>query len=156
MSALEQRPSLRLSIAGRVDPTVDRDGLREAKLLDQMKTEKMKAKGGGGEIDGVELTPAEQQKYLGRVYKHATFEKPANFLGLDKSIPPDQMKKALLLHTSVSDDDMRRLADARAAAVRQYISAKIDPGRLFIAAPRLNAEGLGDKGKTTRADLSFE
>ena len=154
-SALEQRPSLRLSIAGRVDPTVDRDGLREAKLLDQMKTEKMKAKG-GGDIDGIELTASEKDKYLARVYKQAKFDKPANFLGLDKSIPPDQMKKLIFAHTDVSDADLHRLADARAAAVRKYISTKVDPGRLFIAAPKLNAEGLGDKGKTTRADLSFE
>ncbi|HLX37315.1 MAG TPA: DUF748 domain-containing protein, partial [Candidatus Binataceae bacterium] len=154
-SALEQRPSLRLSIAGRVDPTIDRDGLREAKLLDQEKAEKMKAKG-GGDLDAIELTPAEQEKYLARVYKQAKFDKPENVLGLNKSLPADQMKKLIFAHTDVTDADMHRLADARAAAVRKYLSTKIDLGRLFTAAPKMNAEGIADKGKTSRADLSFE
>jgi len=155
-SAMQQRPALRLSIAGRVDPSVDHDGLREAVLLDRMKAEKMKDKGAHGDVDSIELTPSESAKYLARVYKAATFSKPANFLGLDKSLPPDEMKKALLAHIEVTDADLHHLADARAAAVRQYLSGKVDPGRLFIAAPTMSANGLSDKGKTSRADLSFE
>jgi hypothetical protein len=154
--ALKERPSLRLSIEGRVDPAFDRDGLREAKLLDQMKAEKVKDKGGSADLDSVELTPSESDKYLARVYKEAKFDKPKDFLGLDKSIPPDQMKKLLLDHIQVTDEDLRNLANARAAAVRKWMSAKIDPGRLFLVPPKLTADGITDKGKTTRVDLSFE
>jgi hypothetical protein len=155
-SALQQRPSLRLSIEGRVDPALDNDGLRDAKLLDRMKAEKMKDKGISGDPDGIELTPAENAKYLARVYKEAKFIKPANFLGLDKSLPPDEMKKLLVAHIDVTDQDLRHLADARAAAVRKWMSDKVDPGRLFLEAPKLTADGITDKGKTTRVDLSFE
>lgn len=155
-SALQQRPSLRLSIEGRVDPALDHDGLREAKLLEQEKAEKMKAKGGGGDVDSIELTPSENEKYMARVYKDAKFTKPANFLGLDKSLPPDEMKKLLLANIQVSDQDLHHLADARAAAVRKWMSEKVDPGRLFLEAPKLNADGITDKGKTTRVDLSFQ
>ncbi|HLI80902.1 MAG TPA: DUF748 domain-containing protein [Candidatus Binataceae bacterium] len=155
-SALQQRPSLRLSIEGRVDPALDHDGLREAKLLEQMKAEKMKDKGLSGDPDSIELTPSEYEKYLSRVYKAAKFTKPTNFLGLDKSLPPDEMKKLLLPHIDVTDADLHHLADARAAAVRKWMSEKVDPGRLFLEAPKLTAEGISDKGKTTRVDLSFE
>ena len=154
--ALQERPSLRLSIEGRVDPAFDHDGLREAMLLDRMKAEKIKDKGGNADPDSIELTPAENAKYLARVYKAAKFNKPTNFLGLDKSIPPEEMKKLLLADIQVTDKDLQHLADARAAAVRKWMSAKVDPGRLFLVAPKLTSEGISDKGKTTRVDLSFE
>ena len=153
-SALQARPALRLSIEGRVDPAFDHDGLREAMLLDRMKAEKIKDK--GGDLASVELTPSESAKYLARVYKAAKFAKPANFLGLDKSIPPEEMKKLLLANINVTDRDLRHLADARAAAVRKWMSDKVEPGRLFLVAPKLTPEGISDKGKTTRVDLSFE
>jgi len=154
--ALKERPSLRLSIEGRVDPAFDHDGLREAKLLDEMKEDKIKDKGGNADLDSVELTPAESDKYLARVYKAAKFDKPKDFVGLDKSLPADQMKKLLLAHIEVTDADLHNLANARAAAVRKWMSAKIDPGRLFLVASKLTADGISDKGKTTRVDLSFE
>ncbi len=156
-SALQQRPSLRLSIEGRVDPAFDHDGLREAMLLDRMKAEKVKREGGNaGDLDKVELTPAESEKYLARVYKAAKFDKPKDFMGLDKSLPPDEMKKLLLANIEVTDKDLQRLADARAAAVRKFMSEKVEPGRLFLVASKLTPEGISDKGKTTRVDLSFE
>ena len=48
------------------------------------------------------------------------------------------------------------LAEARANAVRKALSAKIDPARLFIVPPKLNADEIKDGGKTTRADLSLQ
>jgi hypothetical protein len=56
----------------------------------------------------------------------------------------------------VSDDDLRHLADARAQAARKYLSTKIDPSRLFTVAPKLDAYGIDDKGKPTRADLALQ
>jgi Domain of Unknown Function (DUF748) len=152
-SALQERPSLRLNIEGRVDPTLDKDGLREAMLTRSIKEKSGK---GGADPDSVELTPSETAKYLARVYSAAKFTKPKNFVGLDKSMPPDEMKKMLLANIQVTDADLRHLAEARAAAVRRFMSEKVDPGRLFLAAPKLSADGIEDKGKTTRVDLSFD
>jgi hypothetical protein len=121
-----------------------------------MKAEKIKDKGGNADPDTIELTPAESTKYLARVYKAAKFTKPANFVGLDKSLPPEEMKKLLLANINVTDQDLRHLADARAAAVRKFMSEKVDPGKLFLVPPKLTADGISDKGKTTRVDLSFE
>jgi hypothetical protein len=154
--ALQQRPALQLSIEGRVDPAFDHDGLREAMLLDRMKAEKIKDKGGNSDPATVELTPAENTKYLTRVYKAAKITKPTNFVGLDKSIPPEEMKKLLVADIKVTDQDLQHLADARAAAVRKFMSEKVDPGKLFLVAPKLTPEGINDKGKTTRVDLSFQ
>jgi hypothetical protein len=102
------------------------------------------------------VAPDEYDKYLKRAYHAAKFVKPRNFVGLEKSLPSDEMKKLLITNTEVTDQDLTKLAGARANAVRQALVKTIDPSRLFVIAPRLNPDGIKDKGKTTRADLSLE
>jgi outer membrane protein OmpA-like peptidoglycan-associated protein len=154
--ALQDRPALRLDISGRIDPQVDREGLREARLMSLIRMQKIKEIGGREDPDRVQLTPEEYDTYLTRVYKAATFPKPRNWLGLDKSLPPDEMKQLLLTHMEVTDQDLQDLADGRAHAVRQWLSGQVDPGRLFVVAPTLKTEGIKDQGKTTRVDLSLK
>jgi outer membrane protein OmpA-like peptidoglycan-associated protein len=154
--ALQDRPALRLDISGRVDPQFDREGLREARLASLIRMRKMQDSGGHEDADRVQLTLEEYDMYLTRVYKMATFPKPRNFLGMDKSLPPDEMKKLLLANMEITDQDLQHLADGRANAVRQWLSGQVDPGRLFVVAPTLEADGIKDKGKTTRVDLSLK
>ncbi len=153
-TALNARPALKLSIAGRVDPEVDKPGLREAKVDDQVKARIANAEGADA-VKG-QIPPDLYDKYLKKVYKAADFEKPKDSLGLTKSLPPDEMTKLLVSNMKVSDDDLKNLANARAQSVRQYLSTKVDPGRLFTVAPKLDASGIDDKGKTTRAELSLQ
>ena len=136
--ALQDRPALRLDISGRVDPQFDREGLREARLASLIRMRKIKDIGGHEDADRVQLTPEEYDTYLTRVYKTATFPKPRDFLGLDKSLPPDEMKKLLLTNMEITDQDLQHLADGRANAVRQWLSGQVDPGRLFVVAPTLD------------------
>jgi outer membrane protein OmpA-like peptidoglycan-associated protein len=157
--ALQARPSLHLNICGRVDPKFDREGLRHALVEQSVSREKvLDSDQNPDQVDlaGVQVMPDEYNKYLWRAYKAAKFDKPRDLLGLTKSLPPDEMKKLMLANTHVTDDDLKRLAEARADAVRKALSAKIDPARLHIVPPKLNADGIKDNGKTTRADLSLE
>jgi hypothetical protein len=158
-AALKQRPSLKLSITAVVDPALDRPGLREAKLYDLIKRAKIDDLGGkeaGVDPDSVTVGPDDYDKYLKTVYKAAKFPKPRDIVGLPKSLPPDEMKKLLITNMQVSDKDLPQLAEARAAAVQKYMSTRIDPSRIVIASPKLTAEGINDKGKTTRVMLSLE
>ncbi len=154
--ALQDRPALQLGISGRADPQSDREGLREARLASLIRIRKIQDSGGDGDADRVHLTPEEYNTYLTRLYKTANFPKPRDFLGLDKSLPPDEMKKLLLTHMEISDQDLQHLANGRANAVRQWLSGQVDPGRLFVVAPTLKTDGLQDKDKTTRVDLSLK
>jgi hypothetical protein len=154
--ALQDRPALRLDISGRVDPRFDRDGLREAQLESLIRMQKVQDRGSHQDADQVQLTSEEYDKYLTHVYKKATFPKPRNMLGMDKSLPPDEMRKLLLANMTITDQDLQHLADGRANAVRQWLSGQIDPRRLFVVAPRLEADDIKDKGKTTRVDLSLK
>jgi hypothetical protein len=155
---LQHRPSLNLKITGRVDPRVDREGLRQATLEHAIKRQKAEAEHqtvAPGAIDEVQVTPDEYNHYLRRVYKAATFAKPRGFLGMVKSLPPDEMKRLLLANIKVSDEDLHHLAEARAATVHQALAARISQSRLQVAAPILNAEGI-TKGPTTRVDFALE
>jgi hypothetical protein len=40
--------------------------------------------------------------------------------------------------------------------VRQWLSGQVDPGRLFVVAPTLKPDGIQEKGKTIRVDLSLK
>ncbi|MGD0074844.1 MAG: DUF748 domain-containing protein [Candidatus Binataceae bacterium] len=155
--ALEARPGLKLDISGRVDPSVDRDGLRHAELEHLIEEQKIKDVGEPEHGAPVVVSKDEYDKYLKRAYKAAKFEKPRDLIGLTKSLPPDEMKKLILANVDTSEAALKRLADERANAIREFLSRKkIDPGRLFIVAPKLSAEGIKDKGKTSRADLSLK
>jgi hypothetical protein len=75
---------------------------------------------------------------------------------LDKSLPPDEMKKLLLTHMEITDQDLQHLANGRANAVLQWLSGQVDLGRLSVVAPTLKTDDLQDKDKTSRVDLSLK
>ncbi|AHI75578.1 hypothetical protein DR63_1367 [Burkholderia thailandensis E264] len=156
---LADKPSIRLDLIGRVDPEKDLPGLRDAYVDRLVRQQKLKDVVGQGEsIDPrtVKVDPAEYTKYLTKAYKAADFKKPRNMIGLTKTLPDDDMRKALADHASVDDSSLRALAQARAQAVRQYLEGKVDPSRMFIVAPKLDAKGIEDKGATTRVDFGLK
>jgi hypothetical protein len=143
---------LRLGISGRIDPAVDRPGLRDAKVDQLVEAEAEDS----GINANTKLSSDQYDKYLKRVYKAAKFPKPRDFVGMDKTLPPDEMKKLLVTNTEVSDQDLKQLADARANVVREWMSKQIDPARLFVTTPQLDAKGVSDKGTASRVDLSLQ
>jgi outer membrane protein OmpA-like peptidoglycan-associated protein len=157
--ALQARPALKLNICGRVDPKYDRGALPEALVAQSIAKQKLldtDQSAANVDLESVQVTPDEYNKYLKRAYKAAKFDKPRDLLGLNKSLPADEMKKLMIANIKVTDDDLKQLAEARANAVRKALSAKIDPARLLVVPPKLNADGIKDSGKTTRADLSLQ
>jgi uncharacterized protein involved in outer membrane biogenesis len=157
IAVLEQRTALKLQMAGRVDPLLDAQGLREASLEDQIKERKAKAEHLNttpAALAEMEITPDEYDRYLWRVYKAADFGKARDFIGMVKRLPPAEMKNLLLANIKITDADLQHLAEARAAAVLQALSAKIDRSRLLVTPPKLSAEGIS-KGPTTRVDFAL-
>ena len=154
--ALADRTALKLNIEGRVDPKFDKEGYQEASLDHSIQVLRHKSEGDSTDPKKA-LSPADYNKYLAKAYSAGDFKKPRDAIGLAKTLPPDQMKKLIVENTPVSDQDMKNLADARANAVRAYLSSKqVDAARMFIIAPKMDANGIKDAGKTTRVDLSLE
>ncbi len=168
VKALHDRPSLNLDITGRVDPSLDQDGLRKVTVDQLVQDERRDDEGGEAEQPAAAASqapaaqaapaaadPKDEDKYLERAYKHAKFKKPRNLLGLHKSEPPEEMRQMLEANVPVDQDAMRHLAERRADAVRGWLHGKIDDKRIFVLAPKLDAKGIDDKGKTTRTDFGL-
>lgn len=159
VKALNDRPALKVDVIGRADPEADEQGLRQAWIDDQLRRAKAKDKGIKGDPNAIELTDAERAKYLETVYGDTKIkDKPRNFIGMAKSVAPEQMNAMLLTAAPVSKDALRNLADARAQAVYEQLlqTAQSLTNRVFLVAPKLDAEGIEGGGKATRVDFALQ
>jgi len=159
VKALTDKPSVKIDLIGRVDPAVDTPALREQYVEHLVLEQKVKGTVGNGEsvdTSEVKVDEKEYDKYLTKAYKAADFKKPRDMIGLTKTLPDADMKQALEDHAPINDASLRDLAQQRAQAVQQYFQGKIDPSRVFVVAPKLDAKGITDKGATTRVDFGLK
>jgi hypothetical protein len=161
--ALNDRTGLRLDIIGRVDPALDTEGVKRAKLDGKLRAAKVRqaVRTSGESLDPatVTLTAEERAGLMATVYSAESIpDKPRNAIGIAKSIPPAEMEALILANLAVSPEDLRVLANQRATAVRNHLESagKIDRDRMFLVEPKLTAEGIQDKGATTRVDFSLK
>lgn len=159
--ALKNRSGLKLDIIARVDPKTDSEGLRQDKLNSKIRAYKLKdmlRKGNNIELEEIALSDADKTQYLGSVYKDEKFPKPRNMIGLAKTLPPEEMEKLILANTAITQYELHTLAQQRADAVRDYLEKKGEIGneRLFLIAPKMNAEGIKDQGQPNRVDFSLK
>ena len=159
--ALQNRPGLRLDIAGRVDPEADREALKRLAVEGAVRAEKAKRLAGStppptgpGEPA---VAPQEYSEYLKAAYRNASFPRPRNMIGLLKDLPPAEMEALMLANARIGEEDLRMLANARAQAAKDWL---VGPGgipaeRVFLVASRLTAEGIGDKGRASRVDFAL-
>ncbi|WP_459615302.1 DUF748 domain-containing protein [Bordetella sp. 2513F-2] len=158
--ALNDRPGLKLDVGGRVDPALDEPALRQAWLEARLREAKARAQSRrGARIDpaGVTLTAEERARYLEQVYDDTDIEnKPRNFIGMAKSIPAADMEALLRQAAPVGPESLRALAEARAQGVFEALQAQGPADRIYVVAPRFDADGVDDGGKTTRVDFSLQ
>jgi hypothetical protein len=159
--ALNDRPALKLDIAGRTDPAADRDGLKRAALDHKIRVQKFNDMVRAGEppasADSVQVAASEYEALLRRVYGASDVSKPRNAIGIAKDLPREEMESLMLASATVSDEDLHLLAEHRAQVVREYlVSAAHAPAeRVFVVVPQLSSEGIKDKGSATRVDFAL-
>ncbi|BDU20764.1 DUF748 domain-containing protein [Dyella sp. GSA-30] len=154
VKVLNDKSSLNLDIIGREDPAYDEKGLRHEMVEDLIRHE------AGNDEDNADpakakMTPEDRDHYLEKAYKHAKFKKERNLVGLTKSQPPEEMQKLLEENMPVDQDALRHLAERRADVVRQWLRGKVPDSRVFVSAPKVDAKGIDDGGKTTRVDFGL-
>ncbi|MEQ6342839.1 MAG: DUF748 domain-containing protein [Gammaproteobacteria bacterium] len=164
--ALNERPALDLDIAGRADPELDKEGLRNYQMEQKVKAAKLRTlvEQGipAGSAEEITVESQEYPKYLKEAYKREKFPKPRTFIGLLKDLPVPEMEKLMLANTIITDDDLRQLANERANAVKEYLlrTGQVVPQQLFVVASRLQAEegkdASKDKAKQSRVDFSLK
>jgi hypothetical protein len=160
--ALNDRPALKLDLVGRVDPVTDREGLKQAGLQYKVRVQKLKDTVKKGEdsasVDSVIISAEEWPVYLKQAYKEEKFPKPRNLVGFAKDLPPAEMEKLILANITVGEEDLRRLANQRAEITSIWLtkSGGIAAERVFVMPPKLDGEGIKDKGKPNRVDFSLK
>jgi hypothetical protein len=130
--ALTERPGLKLDIAGRADPAVDRAGLQQAKLAGLLRGLKRKDLADHGAlVNAAEVTVGAEERpaWIARAYKDEIAHLPAPPAppGPDgKPVPttPAQMEQLLLDRQAVSEDDLRALGNQRAQAAKDWLDSK--------------------------------
>ena len=144
--ALADRPALKLDIGGRADSDGDREALRRARVESAMKREKMKSLAASGtapaSVNQVTIGAEERVRWLTAAYRESSIkDRPRNVIGLLKELPPEEMEAMLLANVKIDDDALRLLANARAQAVKDDLTARNIAGeRLFLTVPRLSGE----------------
>lgn len=153
--ALTDRPALKLEATGRADAAVDEPALR-VQYLDRL-VRAAKAQSTGELAESVKIEPAERARWLEAAYKAADLKtKPRNVIGLAKSLPPAEMEALLLASAPSGKPALKTLADQRGDRVKAYLTAKVPPERVLLTASKLGAEGIDDKGATTRVAFALK
>ncbi|WP_439570566.1 DUF748 domain-containing protein [Methylibium sp.] len=153
--ALTDRPALKLEATGRADAAVDEPALR-AQYLDSL-VRAAKAQSTGELAESVKIEPTERARWLEAAYKAADLKaKPRNVIGLAKSLPPAEMEALLLASAPAGEPALKTLADQRGDRVKAYLTAKVPPERVLLTASKLGAEGIDDKGATTRVAFALK
>ncbi|MGZ8447736.1 MAG: DUF748 domain-containing protein, partial [Candidatus Deferrimicrobiaceae bacterium] len=156
---LTERPALKLEIEGHVDLERDKEALRQLSFRRKVAAQRVKELARAGVvapgIDNVRVEAADYPKYLSRAYKEEKFPKPSNFLGMAKDLPVPEMEKLMLTHARVTNDDLRRLAEERASAVKERLlrSGKVESERIFLVEPKTLSPERREKTKDSRVDL---
>ncbi len=153
---LSDRPALNLGIVGRTDPNLDVAGLRKVTVDELIRKEYLHDQGDGSDAAAKPLTPEETDKYLEAAYKHADFPKEKTLVWLTKSQPPEEMRRLLEANVAIDDSSMLHLAERRAGHIVGFLHGKVDDRRLWTLAPKLDAKGIDDQGKTTRVDFTLQ
>jgi uncharacterized protein involved in outer membrane biogenesis len=154
--ALIERPELKFEIEGRVNPDLDADGLRHARLDRKVLVQKRGEESGedDGSDQAAEVAPGEYPELLERVYREESFPKPSNMLGLTRSLPIEEMEQLILTHLVVGEDDLKNLADRRAKAVRDWLVAHEVPAeRIFLLPSKIGPGDEGDSGCSAQFSL---
>lgn len=119
---LVARPELQLELKGTASPGVDRDALAEQAIM-----AKIRPSGGAGQL-------GESEKALVLSLYKQTFKEDARAQGASDSAAFVLAYKRLVDSVKVTDNDLRGLAQRRAAAIMQYLAGKggITPARIFL------------------------
>lgn len=149
-TVLTERPGVKMDLAGRVDPQLDRQALARERLQQRVKLAKIHATGGKvpaeGELPQISVGVEEYPQYLEQVYRAAlkaasaaegeaeAVQQPA-----DPAEKLQQMENFLLNRIDVTEADLRLLAIERANRALSHLveTRQVEPGRLFVVEPQL-------------------
>ena len=160
--ALNDRPALRLDIAGRAEATADTQGLLDARFEARLRSAAVRQRVRGGETSvdpaSVVVTPQERPALIAAVYAAEPIADKPRVLGIARNIPVADMEQLIRAHLAQAPVDLRALANARATAVRDWLQngGKVPRERLFVVEPRLELKAGEPADAGQRVDFSLK
>ncbi len=155
--ALDSRPALKLEITGKADPQTDEPAIRQQRFDELLRATKLRGAAGKGQesLDSIQIDPGERPEIIARAYAAADFPKPKEESGKEKVLPPEEMEKLLFTQIAISDNDLRRLANERATAVRDLLLAdqRVGADRVFLLEPKVEKAEEKDAGRRVQFSL---
>lgn len=158
--ALNDRPALKLEVTGRALAAADTEPLRHGLFEHKLRTAKVRQLVRAGQsVDPATVTieADEREALIANVYAQEKIpDKPRNFLGIAKEIPSAEMEQLILGTIKVEEEDLRRLANDRATAVRNHLVSRgnVPTERIFLVAPTLEAAS-SEAGKLSPSRVDF-
>jgi hypothetical protein len=109
-------------------------------------------------VDEITIEPQEYDRYLKRAYSAEKFPKPRNVIGMEKSLPNEEMEKLMMTHIVVNEGDLRLLATKRAETVADALleEGEFDSGRVFVVEPKTLEPEVKKDVKKSRVDFKLK
>lgn len=108
----------------------------------------------------MQIAPEEYARYLEAVNANEIFPKPRNILELIKALSDAEMKNLILANTVVGEQQLRSLAEARAAGVREFLvkQRKMDSARVSLKSGDIyrTSEKGGEAGSRVESEVEVE
>jgi hypothetical protein len=143
---LEERPGLRLEIAGTSDPALDRAAIRTRKLKDQLIAMRQRERGHATPPE--ELSSEDESRLVIDLYEtqREQLEKTAPSRpteAVQKPLTVPEMKQRLVAAILVDESELRTLARQRAEQVRDQLieGGKLAGERVFLLETDLTVSG---------------
>ncbi len=150
------KAQLNIGIIGRTDPALDATALRRVTVDAAIRREYAREHNIDEAQVPAELSTEETEAALALAYRHADVAKERRLLVLPVTPPVAEMRRLLEARVATDDSAMLHLAERRAGHVVGFLHGKVDDRRLWTLAPQLRAQGIDDKGKTTRVEMTLK
>lgn len=156
VTALYDRPLLKLDIEGHVDINKDAEILRQSVLEKKVKFAKydyyIKRGLKTPSVEKINIEPDEYRKYLIMAYDAEIALKQKKEKGRIEKLRTDEVEQLMLSKIIVTKGDLRGLAYERASQVKDYIlrSGKVEKERVFLVEPKSLQTEMMENVKNSR------
>lgn len=141
IKVLYDRPTLKLEISGYAHPATDTPSYANLLFQRKLQTQKALQMADDGQeaapLDEIVIAEEEYEAFLQAAYEAETFEKPKNFIGMEKTLPPAEAEALIRQHIEVDRAALEELAYARALTAKDYLldSGQVEAERVFLVKP---------------------
>ncbi len=154
--ALQDRPTLRLTLVGLAHLQTEGEAVKREKLKSLLLAEKRRltSSQGNDATQVIDFGAQEMPALLRSVYRRADITKPRNLAGQAIDIAVADMEALILANLSADEEDMRNLALQRALVVKEYLAGQQLPRDQLFLGPVKTGSAAADTKRQVELELA--